>query len=648
VVSRWFRSWLRLRRPPGSQRTQRRPALLLEQLDDRCLLSAGFLQTNLVSDVPGLAAFTDPNLINPWGIALDSAGNVRISVNQSGASTFYQPGSQPSPQGGLLAVQVPAAGASSAASGAPTGAVLNSTSGFDISAYGRTAPSQFLFASADGTISGWNPAVDPSDTIVAVDNSSWTPLTGAVYTGLTLGENASGAFLYVANFRSGTVDVFDRNFQPTALSGSFTDPSMPAGFAPFDIQNIGGKLFVTYAKQDANKYGEIAGQGNGYIDVFDTEGHLLERLASQGPLNSPWGLALAPAQFGAFSNDLLVGNLGDGRVNAYDPHSGAFLGPLRDENGNAIAIAGLWGLKFGNGTAAAPANTLYFTAGGTNEDHGLFGTLLAVPAVSAQGNGAKSAGTVASFAESQASGADQYPLPPAKGPAPVAEFIIQPVPLSVLLPLREPLNVASLPYSGSSEASRSLSATESSAGLVFTSVSGTGAGSAALPSLVSSTDANNVRLSEANSAPTVDSFFAQSRPSALSLVLALNDDADLTQLLLNERSEDDGQLPLLTATSDDQASPLFARIATADTQAAVTSANLRSQHKTPIEQAACNQVCSEGGGLANQTASQGENRQGWFRALVVILLAFGARLAWGSRSFSGGTIPLGPRDAPPV
>ena len=199
-----------------------------------------------------------------------------------------------------------------------------------------------------------------------MDNSAF----GAVYKGLALGNNGSGNFLYAANFSSGTIDVFDSNFSPTSLSGSFTDPNLPAGYAPFNIQNLGGSLYVTYAMQNG-----ASGLGQGYVNIFDLNGNFLRRLISQGPLNSPWGLALAPAKFGTYSNALLVANVGDGYINAFDPVTGNLLGTLTDRKGNPIIIEGLRGLIFGNGGNGGDPNKLYFTAGLGGAQHGLFGSL---------------------------------------------------------------------------------------------------------------------------------------------------------------------------------------------------------------------------------------------------------------------------------
>lgn len=204
-----------------------------------------------------------------------------------------------------------------------------------------------------------------------------------MYKGLALGNNGSGNFLYAANFFSGKIDVFDNTFAPAMLAGGFTDPNLPSGYAPFNIQNIGGKLYVTYAKQDAAKQDDVDGPGNGYVDTYDFNGQLIQRLVSNGPLNSPWGLALAPSTFGPLGGDLLVGNFGDGTINGFNPITGAFIGSLAGLQGQPIVIPGLWGLTFGNGGNGGDPNSLYLTAGipgpGNLEDHGLFAQIQAVP-----------------------------------------------------------------------------------------------------------------------------------------------------------------------------------------------------------------------------------------------------------------------------
>ena len=327
-----------------------------------------YSQHNLVSDVAGLADQTDPNLINPWGIALNSTGAFWISNNHTSSSTRYNGSGQPLPADNPLVVKITAAGDAPVSS--PTGQVFNGTPAFEITSGN---PATFLFATEAGTISGWNSSVDAGAAKLMVDQSS----AGAVYKGLALGSNASGPLLYAANFGAGTIDVFDGAYQPVRLAGSFSDPNLPSGFAPFNIQRIGRKLYVTYALQDGAKHDDVPAPGNGVIDIFDMDGNFVQRLVSNGHLNSPWGIALAPGFFGDYSNTLLVGNFGDGSINAFDPFTGDFLGALQDSDGNPIAISGLWALQFGNGHDGGDANTLYFTAGiangGNMEDHGLFG-----------------------------------------------------------------------------------------------------------------------------------------------------------------------------------------------------------------------------------------------------------------------------------
>src|SRR5260370_4653678 len=219
----------------------------------------------------------------------------------------------------------------------------------------------FIFSTEDGTICGWSPAVALHNAILAVDKSQASP--DAVYKGLAIGSNASGTFLYATNFRAGTVDVFNSQFHQVSLAGSFSDPNLLPGYAPFGIANLGGNLYVTYALQNAAKHDDVAGPAHGFVDIYDTNGNLIQRLVTRGRLNSPWGLAMAPPNFGRFSNDLLVGNFGDWRINAVDPATGDFLGQLRYANNNPITIDGLWGLDFGNDHNAGPSTTLFFTAG---------------------------------------------------------------------------------------------------------------------------------------------------------------------------------------------------------------------------------------------------------------------------------------------
>jgi uncharacterized protein (TIGR03118 family) len=374
------------------------------------------LQTNLVSDLPGAAAVTDPNLVNPWGISESAASPFWISDNNAGLSTLYQvPGANNTPVSvNSLAVNIPTP--VSATGGAPTGTVFNSQfgggafkiSGKDANGNKTTAPAIFLFSTEDGTITGWNPNVDPTgkgsgaQAAIAVDNSgnnftnpNPSQQTGAVYKGLAIATSStpivpadagSTALLYASNFRAGTIDVYDANFSKvTALpAGAFTDPRLPDGYAPFNVQVLNGKVYVTYAKQNATKHDDLAGEHRGFVDVFNLDGtpglpYGKIRLISRGPLNSPWGLAIAPQGFAGFSapsNDpvLLVGNFGDGHVHAFDAIKGSELGQLTDPDGEPIQINGLWALKVGNDGKGGASNAVYFTAGSFDETHGLFGS----------------------------------------------------------------------------------------------------------------------------------------------------------------------------------------------------------------------------------------------------------------------------------
>jgi uncharacterized protein (TIGR03118 family) len=255
---------------------------------------------------------------------------------------------------------------------APDGQVFNSSgAGFDISQNGKTGSSLFIFATEDGTISGWNPNVNSGSSVIAVDNST----TGAVYKGLAIAQTNDGQRLYAANFSNGTVDVFNSNFKQV---DSFTDPKVPKGFAPFNVQVLDGHLFVTFALQNDAKHDDVAGPGNGFVDEFNLDGTHLQRVASGGALNSPWGLAIAPPGFGDFAGDLLVGNFGDGTINAFNPNNDHFVGTVDGSNGKPIDIPGLWTLTTGSGPIDNPT-AIYFTAGGQAENHGVFGLLSANP-----------------------------------------------------------------------------------------------------------------------------------------------------------------------------------------------------------------------------------------------------------------------------
>jgi uncharacterized protein (TIGR03118 family) len=316
-------------------------------------------QTNLVSNIPGLASHTDPDLKNPWGISFSPTSPFWVADNGAGLSTLYNGAGV---KQGLVVTIPPPPGSPAGTLATPTGTVFNGTADF--------MGDRFIFASEDGMITGWRPALGTAAAIEVLP-------TGGIYKGLATGSNASGNFLYATDFKGGKIDVFDATYGAATLSGNFTDPNLPAGYAPFGIENIGGSLYVTYAKVGAGGDDE-AGAGNGFVDVFDTDGKFVRRFASQGVLNSPWGLALAPAHFAAFSNALLVGNFGDGMINAFDL-LGNPLGHLSDLNGDAIVNEGLWALKFGNGGAKFDTNALYLTAGLNDEADGLFAKIEVTP-----------------------------------------------------------------------------------------------------------------------------------------------------------------------------------------------------------------------------------------------------------------------------
>ena len=333
--------------------------------------SSSYQQTNLVSDLAGLAQITDPSLVNSWGLVHGPTTPWWVADNGTGVSTLYNTMSANVVKVPLT-VTIPAPAVSPAGTtSAPTGVIFNGNGGFNVSQNGQSFSSLFIFDTEDGTISGWNPTFpDRTHAVLAVDRSNVGK--GAVYKGLAIGSNSSGTFLFATNFRFGTIEMFDSNFK---LVRSFTDHRLPQSYAPFGIQNIGGNLYVTFAKQDAKKHDDVAGPGHGFVDVFDTNGNLIRRLIARDSLNSPWGLALAPANFGQFSNDLLVGNFGDGRINVFDPTTGAALGSLQSSAGAPIQIDGLWSLQFGNDAAAGASNDLFFTAGIEGEAHGLFGDI---------------------------------------------------------------------------------------------------------------------------------------------------------------------------------------------------------------------------------------------------------------------------------
>ena len=309
-----------------------------------------YVVTELVSDQKALVGPPDTNLVNAWGLTSLATSPWWVADNGANVSTLY------TAAGVKVALTVNV-------NNAPTGAVSNaSTTSFKVSKGMTAAPARFIFATEEGTILGWNPTVSP-DAVLAVDHSG----SGAVYKGLALASTAAGDFLFATDFHNDKVDVFDSNFQPVTTTGGFEDRHIHKGFAPFGIQNVKGSIVVTYAKQDKDKHDDVAGQGHGFVDMFDTNGVLVTRIAQHGQLNSPWGIAMAPAGFGAFSGDLLIGNFGDGQINAFEPkHNGKFefAGQMRGADHKVLVIEGLWALQFGKGaTNNGPVTTLFFTAG---------------------------------------------------------------------------------------------------------------------------------------------------------------------------------------------------------------------------------------------------------------------------------------------
>jgi uncharacterized protein (TIGR03118 family) len=361
----------------------------------------GFVETDLVANLASLTdangvvhqpAHVDPHLVNAWGVGESGGSPFWVSDNGAGVSTLYVTDGTPQ----SLVVSIPAPGSPVGNDGTPTGLVFNIASGqgaFKISGLSRTgipttAPAVFLFSTEDGTILGWNPGVNPPGfdpnkagtyAIIAVNNSANPSADeGAVYKGLAIAIDSNGTpFLYAPNFRAGTVDVFGADFKPptTLPMDAFTDPKLPQGYAPFNVVPAGGKLFVTYAVQDEMKHDDVAGQSHGIVNTFDLAGGSQQRFAQHGQLNSPWGVAVAPASFGDIAGDILIGNFGNGHINIFNPTTGEFIGKLRDSQNKAIAIDGLWTLMVGNGQRGGDSNKIYFSAGPNGESDGLFGSI---------------------------------------------------------------------------------------------------------------------------------------------------------------------------------------------------------------------------------------------------------------------------------
>jgi uncharacterized protein (TIGR03118 family) len=319
----------------------------------------------LISDGSVKAQKTDTQLINPWGVAIGQQTPFWINTAGSGMSEVYDAGANKQ-----FVVKIPAADGAGK-TGSPTGIVFNpSTTDF---ALPEGSAALFIFDALDGTVSAWNPSI--TNAVVVADSSA----LGAVYTGLAIVNNTSGSFLLAANFSKSKIDVFDSKFGGATLSGNFTDPSVPSGFAPFNVHVINNQVFVMYARQNPGGGPPTPGAAAGYVSIFDNSGNFVSRAISGGNLNAPWGLALAPASFGTFGGDLLVGNFGDGTINAYDPASFALKGQLEDSTGKPIQNQDLWEILFGSNGTGDP-NTLYFSAGVNDEIGGLFGSIVATAA----------------------------------------------------------------------------------------------------------------------------------------------------------------------------------------------------------------------------------------------------------------------------
>lgn len=316
------------------------------------------------------ATYADANLVNPWGLVFNPQAFAWIANQGTSTITLYDGnGVAQSPL-----VTVPAGSAGSAG---PTGIVLNQSSAFVVSANGLSAASMFVFDGTGGTISGWSSAVSSNQGITAYDGGG----AAAAFTGLAIAHDSNGNyFLYAADFHNSKVDVFDHGFTNITAAGAFVDPAVPQGYAPYGIQNIpasdgSAQIYVTYAQQDATGHLAVVGPGMGYLSVFDVTGNLIKHLVSGGSLNAPWGMALAPAGFGTFSGELLVGNFGDGRINAYNATTGALTGTLMQPSGAPVQVPGLWGIAFGNGVNSQPTTTLFFTAGVNSQADGVYGRI---------------------------------------------------------------------------------------------------------------------------------------------------------------------------------------------------------------------------------------------------------------------------------
>jgi len=345
--------------------------------------TSGFTDTALVSNKAGVVATTttlDANLSNPWGLVTAPGLPFWIADNNSNVASLYSGSGQIQTNAvtgsTTTAISIPASATGVAAN--PTGQVYNGTGGFLVPTSNGQETSLFIFSGEGGTIAAW--AKDSGATAVtAYDDGLSNGTEHAVYKGLALGSVNGASFLYATDLHNNKVDVFDTNFaKPAAMQGKFIDPTMPAGFVPFGIAALNNQLYVSYAMQDTAMHDETTGAGLGYIDVFDFSGNFISRFASAGPLNAPWGMALAPAGFGSFDGDLLIGNFGDGTINIFAPNGTSLatdMGPLTLNGGAPFAVAGLWSLVFGDGDSDKPLTTLFYTAGFADQTDGVFGSI---------------------------------------------------------------------------------------------------------------------------------------------------------------------------------------------------------------------------------------------------------------------------------
>ena len=339
-----------------------------------------YTQKDLTSNMASLAPVRDQNLVNPWGISRSSGGPWWVSDNGTGLSTLYD--GTGAVQG--LVVKIPAADPNTP-TGSPTGTMFNGGPGFAVSG----KPALFLFVTEDGTISGWNPQVNPTSAVIAVNEKNHSVYKGATIATAMMGVSAQ-QYMYVADFYHGKVQVFDSSFRHVPnVEGMFEqrggdearangDGQNMEGFAPFNVQNIGGNIYVSYAKQSTNKFDEVDGTGLGFVQVYSPEGRRLMTLERGSFFNAPWGITLAPSDFGQYSHDLLVGQFGSGEIVVFDPITGRYLGKLSGTNNAPLKIMGLWGISVGNGLKSGPATSLYFAAGVNGEQGGLFGSITAV------------------------------------------------------------------------------------------------------------------------------------------------------------------------------------------------------------------------------------------------------------------------------